>query len=171
MELKVAVLVTMTLTLMAPMMLAMVKGSKSAGRGRPASKDRPASTKKSKRQYINGPGHDPKWPFSDGVLVGNTLYISGKIGFDPKVRQAPADIDQEIQLMLGHFEDTLRQAGMTMDDLVWVQVFCTNLSLFDRFNTASRAKFKGELPARAFIGTDKILLGGHFEIMGTAVKE
>lgn len=168
MELKVALSLVMTLSLMAPVLLAMAsKKSKSAGRA--ASKS--AAKAKASRRYVNGPGHDPKWPFSDGVLVGNTLYISGKIGFDPKTRQAPSDIDQEIQILLGNFEDTLRQAQMSMDDLVWVQVFCTNLSLFDRFNIAYRARFRGELPARAFLGTDKLLLGGHFEIMGIAIKD
>jgi len=130
-----------------------------------------AAKKPSARRHINSPTHDPKWPFSDGVLVENTLYISGKIGFDPKTRQAPADMDAEIRLLLGYFQDTVERAGLTMDDLVWVQVFCTDLSLFDRFNQAYRACFQGELPARAFLGCDKLLLGAHFEIMGIAVKK
>ena len=170
MDMKVAVGLLPSLSLLAPVLLAKIKNGKSAATRKRAGGAKPAAGR-AKRQYINGPGHDPKWPFSDGVLLGNTLYISGKIGFDPRTRQTPADIDQEIQLLLGHFEGTLREAKMTMDDLVWVQVFCTDLSLFDRFNTAYRARFHGQLPARAFIGTDKILLGGHFEIMGIATKD
>ena len=130
-----------------------------------------AAKKPSSRRYINSPGHDPKWPFSDGVMAGNSLYISGKIGFDPKTRRAPADIDAEIRLLLDYFQETLERADLAMDDLVWVQVFCTDLSLFDRFNQAYRARFKGELPARAFLGCDKLLLGAHFEIMGIAVQK
>lgn len=121
-------------------------------------------------KHINGPKHDPKWPFSDGVLAGDTLYISGKIGIDPKTRHAPDDINVEIKNLLDYFQETIEQAGLKMDNLVWVQVFCTDLRLFDTFNTAYRARFEGELPARAFIGTDKLLLGGRFEIMGIAKK-
>lgn len=168
MDWKVAVTGLSTLSLMAPVLLAAQRSKKAAGRKQAAT--RSGATAKSSRRYINGPAHDPKWPFSDGVLAGNTLYISGKIGFDPKTRQTPANIDEEIRLLLGHFEDTLKQANMSMDDLVWVQVFCTDLSLFDRFNAAYRARFKGDLPARAFLGTDKLLLGGHFEIMGIAMN-
>lgn len=164
MDWKVAVTLLTAISLLGPVMLAaQSKSSRQSGK--------PQSANKKSRQYINSPAHDPKWPFSDGVLAGNTLYISGKIGFDPKTRKAPADIDEEIKLLLGYFEDTLQRANMKMDDLVWVQVFCTDLSLFDRFNTAYRARFKGDLPARAFLGTDKLLLGGRFEIMGIAVKE
>ena len=97
--------------------------------------------------------------------------ISGKIGFDPKTRRAPADIDAEIRLLLDYFQETLERADLAMDDLVWVQVFCTDLSLFDRFNQAYRTRFHGELPARAFLGCDKLLLGAHFEIMGIAVQK
>ena len=164
MDWKVAVTLLTAISLLGPVMLA--AQSKSSRHS-----DKPQSANKKSRQYINSPAHDPKWPFSDGVLAGNTLYISGKIGFDPKTRKAPADIDEEIKLLLGYFEDTLQRANMKMDDLVWVQVFCTDLSLFDRFNTAYRARFKNDLPARAFLGTDKLLLGGRFEIMGIAVKE
>jgi Putative translation initiation inhibitor, yjgF family len=49
------------------------------------------------RKFIVKPrGGDVKGlPFSDGVLVGNTLYIAGHIGLDPKTGQAPADVEQE----------------------------------------------------------------------------
>ena len=61
-------------------------------------------------------------------------------------------------------------AGMTMDELVWVQVFCTDLSYFSKFNTVYRTYFTGELPARAFLGVDHLLGDAHFEIMGITVK-
>ena len=123
-----------------------------------------------KRRYINLPGKSAALPFSDAVLVGDTLYISGRIGIDPKTGQAPADLDQEIKLLLDGFEAVLKEAGMTMDDLVQATVFSPDLSLFDKWNAAYRTRFKGELPARAFIGAGSLLRGGHFEMMGIAVK-
>jgi 2-iminobutanoate/2-iminopropanoate deaminase len=124
-----------------------------------------------KRRYINLPGKNPSLPFSDAVIVGDTMYLSGRIGIDPKTGQAPADIDQEIKLLLDGVKAVLAEGGMTMDDLVSVQIFCPDLSLFDKFNAAYRTYFKGELPARAFIGSGPILRGGHFEVVGVARKQ
>ena len=58
-----------------------------------------------------------------------------------------------------------------MDDLVWVQVFCTDLSYFPTFNKVYATYFNGELPARAFLGVDHLLGNAHFEVMGIAVRK
>jgi len=64
----------------------------------------------------------------------------------------------------------LAEAGMTMDDLVSVQVFCTDLSLFETWNRVYRPYFGKDVPARAFIGTGSLLRGGRFEVQGIAVR-
>jgi 2-iminobutanoate/2-iminopropanoate deaminase len=121
------------------------------------------------RRYIVLPDN-PKLPFSDAVLVGDTLYISGRIGIDPATGQAPGDLDEELRFLLDGFERVLAAAEMTWNDLVSVTVFCPDLSLFDRFNAAYRARFARDLPARAFIGSGPLLLGGHFEMLGVGVR-
>jgi 2-iminobutanoate/2-iminopropanoate deaminase len=124
------------------------------------------------RRYINLKGADqhPQLPFSDAVLVGDTLYVAGRIGVDPTTGRAPADIDQEVKLLLDGFARVLKESSLGMDDLVSVQVFCPDLSLYDRFNAAYRARFSRDLPARAFIGSGPLLRGGHFEMTGIAVR-
>jgi 2-iminobutanoate/2-iminopropanoate deaminase len=57
-----------------------------------------------------------------------------------------------------------------MDELVLVQVYCTDLDLYGTFNEVYRTYFHQHFPARAFIGASKLVRGAHFEIMGTAVK-
>ena len=109
-------------------------------------------------------------PFSDAVLVGNTLYIAGHIGTDPKTGQAPADAEQEAHLVMDGFKKTVENAGFTMDDVVSVQIFCTDLKLYDTFNSVYKTYFHGDFPARAFIGAGSILRNGHFEVLGIAVK-
>lgn len=128
------------------------------------------SQKESSRKVINLPGKVSQAPFSDGVLVGNTLYLAGNIGIDPKTGKAPDALDQEIRLLLDGITATLAQAGMSMDDLVYVQVFCPDLSLYDQFNKAYRTYFTKDFPARAFVGSGPLLRGGHFEMQGIAVK-
>jgi len=122
------------------------------------------------RRYINIGGRPANLPFSDGVLVGDTLFLSGRIGIDPHTMQAAAEVDEEIRLMLDGVRSTLEAAAMTMDHLVYVQVYCTDLSLYDKFNTAYRKYFKGDLPARAFLGAGSLLRGARFEMQAIAMR-
>jgi 2-iminobutanoate/2-iminopropanoate deaminase len=122
------------------------------------------------RRHINLPNRKTPLPFSDAVLVGDTLYLSGRIGLDPLTGVAPNDIDQELRLLFDGFEAVLSQAEMTMDDLVWVQVYSPDISLWERFNTGYLKRFSKELPARAFIGSGPLLMGGRFEMLGVAVR-
>jgi len=52
------------------------------------------------RRHINLPGRTSGLPFSDAVLVGDTLYLAGRIGIDPVTGRAPADVGAEIKLLL-----------------------------------------------------------------------
>ena len=121
------------------------------------------------RKYIKPEGTTPR-PFNEAVIVGDTMYVAGHIGIDPKTGKPPADVDEEIKLLLDSFKATVEQGGMTMDDLVMVQVHCSDLSLYSKFNAAYVKYFKGDLPARAFLGSGPLLFGAHFEMLGTAVK-
>jgi enamine deaminase RidA (YjgF/YER057c/UK114 family) len=122
------------------------------------------------RRAIHLPDANPQLPFSDGVLASNTLYLAGHIGLD-KSGKAPADVNDEIKILLDQVKAVLEQAGMTMDDLAYVQIACTDLSLYDKFNSIYRTYFTAkDLPAREFIGAAALLRGGHFELQAIAVR-
>jgi 2-iminobutanoate/2-iminopropanoate deaminase len=108
-------------------------------------------------------------PFDDAVRVGNTLYLAGRIGLDA-TGKPPADAAAEVRKVMDDIKAVLAQEGMTMDDLVTVQVFCTDLSLYGTFNDVYRTYFTKGFPARAFLGTGSLLAGGRFEVQGIAVK-
>ena len=123
------------------------------------------------RKVIKMPGGPIQAPFSDAILSGNTLYLAGRIGIDPKTGKVPEKIEDEIKLLLDGEKDVLAQAGMTMDDLVYVQIACTDLSLFGKFNPIYASYFTTkDYPAREFIGAGSLLVGGHFELQAIAVK-
>ena len=122
------------------------------------------------RRYINLPGRRANLPYSDAVLSGDTLYIAGRIGFRPGTREIPKDPAEEARYMLDGVRAVLAEAGMKMDDLVYVQIFCSDVSLFDTFNGVYRQYFSGDLPARAFLGSGPLLFGARFEIIGMAVR-
>jgi 2-iminobutanoate/2-iminopropanoate deaminase len=121
------------------------------------------------RRYVNLP-KAVQAPFSDGVLVGNTLYIAGRLGLDAKTGKLPDDVEQEAHIVLDGVKSVLIEAGMTMDDLVFVQVFSPDVSLYPKFNEVYKAYFGKDYPARAFVGSGPLLRGAHFEINGIAVK-
>jgi 2-iminobutanoate/2-iminopropanoate deaminase len=125
------------------------------------------------RKYIvtTRPAGFKDLPFSDGVLVGDTLYIAGHIGLDPKTGAPPANVEDEARLAMDAIKQTVESAGMNMDDLVSVQVFCTDLKLYEAFNGVYKSYFHGNFPARSFIGTDKLIRGGRFEVLGVAIKK
>jgi len=124
------------------------------------------------RKVIKLAGGPIEAPFSDAIMAGNTLYLAGRIGLDPKTGKTPEKIEDEIKLLLDSEKDVLAQAGMTMDDLVYVQIACTDLSLFDKFNPIYKSYFTTkDYPAREFIGAGSLLRGGHFELQAIAVKK
>jgi 2-iminobutanoate/2-iminopropanoate deaminase len=125
------------------------------------------------RHYVPAPpptGNAPGAPFSEGVMVGGTFYVAGHIGIDPATQKAAANVDSEAHLVMDAVKQTLSQTGLSMDDLVSVTVYCTDLSLYDAFNAVYRGYFHGQYPARAFIGVNQLVRGAHFEIAGVAVK-
>lgn len=116
------------------------------------------------------PGTLTTVPFSHGVLVGDTLYISGTLGLDLKTGKPPADVEQEAHLALDGIDDVLKQANMTTDDVVSVTVYCTDLTQYQKFNGVYRQHFKKDFPARAFIGAGSLLFGSRFEVQAIAVR-
>jgi reactive intermediate/imine deaminase len=125
------------------------------------------------RRHVRLKSRDAKdvRPFDDAVRVGQTLYLAGRIGLDPATQKPPADVAAEVRTVMDQIKAVLAQEGMTMDDLVTVTVYCTDLSLYGTFNDVYRTYFTKGFPARAFIGSGPLLAGGRFEVQGIAVKQ
>jgi enamine deaminase RidA (YjgF/YER057c/UK114 family) len=125
----------------------------------------------SEREYVMRSGRTGDLPFSDGVWAGSTFYLSGHLGIDRVVNRPPENVEDEIRLMLDTFKATLAAAKLTMQHLVYVQVFCSDVSLFATFNSIYRTYFGKNFPTRAFIGSGPLLFGARFEIQGIAAKD
>ena len=113
----------------------------------------------------------PTPAYSAAVDADGTLYISGTSdGTDPATGKLPADITTGAKVVMNNVKRIVENAGYTMDDVVWLQIFTSDLKYYGDFNTVYRTYFKGPLPARAFIGAGSLLGGAHFEVMGIAKK-
>lgn len=123
------------------------------------------------RRYVDArmAGDTTVPPFSGGVLVGNTFYLAGKIGLTAD-RKIPATPEEEARIVLDDVKATLAKVGMTMDDLVSVQIFCSDVKHYDAFNRVYRTYFTKEFPARAFLGAGTLLFGARFEVQAVAVR-
>jgi 2-iminobutanoate/2-iminopropanoate deaminase len=129
----------------------------------------PISAHAADRQFVPGAANGPAGkspPYSAAVVAGNTVYVAGTTdGAVPGDTAATA-----ARRVLDNIKRNVEAAGLTMDDLVWVQVFSSNLADYADFNSVYRGYFKGPMPARAFLGVDHLLGGARFEVMGIAVK-
>lgn len=114
---------------------------------------------------------NPNSPFSPAVLVDGTLYVSGQIGVDPKTRKTPEKFEDEVHAVLDSIGDILKEANMSYSDVVSVQVYLTDMDLFQRMNAVYTTYFKEQRPARTAVGVAR--LGSptaHIEITVTAHK-
>jgi 2-iminobutanoate/2-iminopropanoate deaminase len=110
----------------------------------------------------------PAPPFSQSVMAGDTLYVSGTTDGGARLGGTPADAARRV---LDNIKRAVEAGGLTMDDLVWVQIFSTDLADYQTFNEVYRTYFTGPLPARAYLGAAHLLGDARFEVMGVAVRK
>ncbi len=121
------------------------------------------------RRYLSS---NPDLPFADAVLVDDkTLYLSGRIGLLEGQFAVPEDIEEEAHRLMQDLQSILALADMQMSDIVQLQIFCSDVSLWERFNAVYRTYFTTQLPPRAFIGSGALLFGARFELQGVAIRE
>ena len=107
-------------------------------------------------------------PFSPGLLVDGTLYVSGQVGNDLKTGQAPAEFEAEVRQCLDNIGLILKEAGMGFEDVVSVQVYLTDMDLFPRMNQVYVTYFKEPRPARTTVGVTRLAGPFRLEITVTA---
>ena len=121
------------------------------------------------KKVILPKGAEPNAGWSYGILVDDTLYVSGMAGENAQGK-IPATFEEEMKQSFDNIGAVLKEAGMATDDIVTVQVFLTDASLFDRMNSVYKAQFKGPKPTRTTVVVSKLVGPGHVEITVTARK-
>jgi 2-iminobutanoate/2-iminopropanoate deaminase len=110
-------------------------------------------------------------PFSAGILSGDTLYVSGQVGFDSKDKKIPDSFEDEVRSCLNNVHAVLEAGGMDFSDVVAVQVYLTDMDLFQRMNAVYMDVFNEPRPTRTTVGVSKLAgAGAHIEITVTARK-
>ena len=111
----------------------------------------------------------PGAAFNPAVLVDGTLYVSGQIGRDLKTQKVPSDFQAEARQVLDNIGIILREAKMSYADVVAVQVYLTDMTLFQKMNDVYLTYFKTDRPTRTTLGITKLAVPeAHIEITVTA---
>ena len=110
-------------------------------------------------------------PFSPGILVGNTLYISGHLGRDPATsRLVSGGIERETRQALANIREVLRGAGMDFSHVTSVTAYIASFDDFAKFNAVYRESFPTDPPARATVQVAGLNDGARIELQMLAVK-
>lgn len=113
----------------------------------------------------------PIGPYSQAVLAGNTLYISGQIALDPETGELiNENITEETHAVMKNMEAVLRVAGYSFSDVVKCTIFIRDMGQFVTINEAYGQYFKSNPPARETVEVSKLPKNVNVEISCIAVK-
>lgn len=102
--------------------------------------------------------------YSQAIRAGDTVYVSGQIGFDPATMQLVEGIDAQIDRVFRNLAAVAKGAGLSLDHAVRVSVYLTDLAHFGKVNEAMAKYMKEPYPARAAIGVASLPRGALVEV-------
>jgi 2-iminobutanoate/2-iminopropanoate deaminase len=112
----------------------------------------------------NVAGPPPVGPFSPAVWAAGLLYVSGLVGQDPETGGlVGGGITSQAEQALANLASVLAAAGKTLDDVVRVGVYLTDMSTFGEMNSVYEKHFRPPYPARTSIGVVALPLGAAIE--------
>ena len=112
----------------------------------------------------------PPLPFSNAVMAGDTLYLSGTVGNDPKTGVPPPVFADAVRQAIANQTMALKAAGLTWQDVVKVNVYVKDMGKYAEFNGIYMKEVQAPYPARTFIAVADLPANGQVEIEGIAVR-
>jgi 2-iminobutanoate/2-iminopropanoate deaminase len=118
------------------------------------------------RNAVAAPGSPaPIGPYSRAVWAGDLLYLSGQTPIDPATgRLETGDITAQTHRAFDNLESVLKDAELTMDHVVKVNVYLTTMTHFQAMNAAYESRFRAPFPARTTVAVAGLPLGAAVEI-------
>jgi 2-iminobutanoate/2-iminopropanoate deaminase len=116
---------------------------------------------------VNPPG----LPFSDGVRIGRLVIMSGMLGIKPHTMElAAGGLEGETRQTFDNLRSVLAAHGLSLRDVVRVQVMLADIADWPRFNEIYREYFSEPFPARSAFGTTGLALGARVEVEAFVVR-
>lgn len=101
--------------------------------------------------------------YSQAVRAGNTLYLSGQIGLDPKTMQMVEGIDAQIVRVFENLKAVAEAAGSSLNNVVKFNIFLTDLANFAKVSEVMARYVAEPYPARAVVGVKELPRGALVE--------
>jgi 2-iminobutanoate/2-iminopropanoate deaminase len=126
-----------------------------------------------RRRVIQPAGYKPTpSPLTPGIMVGDTLYLSGSTGGDPSTGQlVKGGFEAEMRQIMANMQAVLKEAGLTLADVVSVTGYLVDMADFARYNEIYREYFTTlPLPTRSTVAVKELARGARIEMTMTAVR-
>jgi reactive intermediate/imine deaminase len=108
-------------------------------------------------------------PYSQGIRVGDTVYISGQLGLVPATGNLPETIEEQTHQAFRNLRAIAQAAGGDLDHFVKLTLLLANLGDFAKINDIMATYFKAPYPARATYQVAALPKGGKIEIEAVMV--
>lgn len=118
--------------------------------------------------------HEPqtRLPFSQAIMSGNMLFISGTGGVDMNTGEiAGSDISSQTIKSLENINGILDAAGMSFNDVVKTNIYLTNMDHYRTVNKIYKGYFERPMPARTCVEVNRLPVDFLIEIEMIAIKE
>lgn len=104
-------------------------------------------------------------PYSQAIQVGNLVYTSGQIPIDPSTGSfVEGGIKEQTRQSLSNVQAILKEAGLTMNDVIKTTVFLTDMNDFAEMNSVYAEFFSNPYPARSAVAVKTLPKGALVEI-------
>jgi len=121
-------------------------------------------------KVIAPPGPPLVGPFSPGIFAGDFLYVSGQGARNDEGKFAETT-EQQTADSLNNVRKVIEAAGLTMEHVVYMQVYMKDVTQYDRMNESWRKVFTKNPPARATLGVHRMPTDTPIEINAVAVRD
>jgi 2-iminobutanoate/2-iminopropanoate deaminase len=113
----------------------------------------------------------PIGPYSQAVLAGNMLFVSGQVAIDPPTGNlVTGDIVSETQQVMTNIKAILDAAGFDFSDIVKTSIFLSDMALFGTVNEVYGKHFASDFPARETVAVKTLPKNVNVEISVTAMR-
>lgn len=109
-------------------------------------------------------------PYSQGIDAGSLVFVSGQLPVDPATGEMPADVSEQAAQSISNVEAILKEAGLTLADVVKTTVFLQNMGDFAAMNAVYESRFPKPCPARSAVEVACLPKGALLEIEAIATR-
>ena len=125
----------------------------------------------SKKVIYSAGAPDPIGPYSQAILAGNMLFVSGQIAIEKSTgKLVTQSIEEETSLVMKNVEEILKAAGMDFSNVVKTSIFLKDMGNFPKVNEIYGKYFQSNFPARETVAVKGLPKNVNVEISVTAGK-